>query len=313
MAVHTILGANGTIATELIPVLQQNKEQIRLVSRNPKPVANTETMAADLLNEDQVIKAVSGSDIVYLLVGMQYNHKVWRRDWPVLMQNVINACKAAKAKLIFFDNVYPYGIAKAPITEETPFAPVSKKGTIRAEIDTMLLNEMKGNSLDVIIARAADFYGPRATDKSAPGMLVFTYMKKKQTPQWLVNPDVPRALTYTPDAATAVYILSQHEEAFNKTWILPTVMPALTGRQFIALAAKYMNSKNKVQIIPGWLPGLIGLFNPLMKEIHEMLYQDKYGYTLDSSKFEKTFNFKPASYEEGIKETAEWYLNSVSK
>jgi nucleoside-diphosphate-sugar epimerase len=313
MALHTILGANGTIATELIPVLQQNKAQIRLVSRNPKPVANAETIAADLLNEEQVMKAVSGSDIVYLLVGLEYNHKVWRRDWPVLMQNVINASKATKAKLIFFDNVYPYGIAKAPINEETHFAPVSKKGKIRAGIDTMLLNEMKGNSLDAIIARAADFYGPRATDKSAPGLLVFARMKKKQTPQWFVNPNVPRALTYTPDAAKAVYILSQNEEAFNKTWILPTVMPALTGRQFIALAAKYMNGKNKVQVLPEWLLGLVGLFNPLMKELHEMLYQDKYGYTLDSSKFEKTFNFKPVTYEEGVKATAEWFLDNETK
>jgi nucleoside-diphosphate-sugar epimerase len=310
MLLHTILGANGTIATELIPVLQQNGEKIRLVSRNPKPVINTETVAADLLNGEQVMKAVEGSGIVYLLVGLEYNHKVWKRDWPVLIQNVIEACKAAKAKLIFFDNVYPYGIAKSVITEETFFAPVSKKGTIRAGIDTMLLNEMKEGSLDIIIARAADFYGPRVTDKSAPGMLVFRRLKNKQTAQWFVNPDVPRSLTYTPDAAKAVYILSQHEEAFNKTWILPSVMPALTGRQFITIAAKYMQGKDKVQVLPGWLIGAIGLFQPVMKEMHEMLYQDKYGYVLDSSKFEKAFNFIPVTYEEGIKATAEWYLSN---
>ena len=106
MALHTILGANGTIATELVPILQENKEAIRLVSRHPKPFDNAEIIAADLLNEEQVVKAVAGSDIVYLLAGLEYNHKVWQRDWPVIMSNVINACKAAKAKLIFFDNVY---------------------------------------------------------------------------------------------------------------------------------------------------------------------------------------------------------------
>ncbi len=308
MALHTILGANGTIATELLPILQGNKEQIRLVSRNPKPAANAETFAADLLNGEQVMKAVAGSDIVYLLAGLQYDHKVWQRDWPVLMQNVISACKAAKAKLIFFDNVYPYGIGKAPFTEETAFAPVSKKGKIRATVDTMLLNEMNGNDLDVIIARAADFYGPRVTEKSAPGLLVFQRMKKKQTPQWFVNPNVARSLSYTPDCAKAIYILSQHPGAFNKTWILPAA-PAITGMQFIEIAAKYMQGKNKVQVIPAWLLGFIGLFNPIMSEIHEMLYQDKYGYVLDSSKFEKAFNFTPTSFEEGIKATAEWWLS----
>ena len=313
MALHTILGANGTIATELIPVLQQNNQQIRLVSRNPKLVEGAETVAANLLNAQDVMKAIAGSNVVYLLVGLEYNYKVWQRDWPVLMSNVIDACKAAKAKLIFFDNVYPYGIGKTPFTEETQFAPVSRKGKLRAGIDTMLLNEMKSNELDVIITRAADFYGPRVTDKSAPGLLVFSRMKKKQTPQWFVNPNVLRTLSYTPDCAKAIYILSQHADAFNKTWILPAVNPPLTGKQFIAIAAKYMNGKTNVQVLPSWLLGLIGLFNPMMKEIHEMLYQDKYGYVLDSSKFEKVFNFVPTNYEEGIKATAEWWLSKDVK
>jgi nucleoside-diphosphate-sugar epimerase len=310
MAMHTILGANGTIATELLPILHANKEHIRLVSRNPKPVSYAQNIAADMLNYEQVASVVKGADIVYLLVGIEYNHKVWQRDWPVIMRNVINACKAANAKLIFFDNVYPYGIVKGKINESTPFNPVSKKGKIRAEIGTMLLNEMKNGSLNAIIARAADFYGPRCTDKSAPGILVFSRLKKKQTPQWLANADVPRSLTYTPDAAKAIYILSQHPEAFNQTWILPAIAPPLTGRQFIQLAAKYMQGPNKVQVIPKWVLRLTGLFNSAMREIHEMAYQDQYGYQLDSSKFNQTFHFTPTPYEEGIKATAEWFLES---
>ena len=311
MALHTLLGANGTIATELVPVLQKNKENIRLVSRNPKGAAGAETVAADLLDGEAIRKAVAGSDIVYLLAGIEYNYKVWQRDWPVIMQNVINACKEAKAKLIFFDSVYPYGIPKGNvITEETPFAPRSKKGAVRTEIDTMLLNEMKSGGLNAIIARAADFYGPRASDKSAPGILVFSNLKKKKTPQWLVNPDVRRSFTYTPDAAEAIYILSQHPEAFNQTWILPSAQPALTGRQFIALAAKYMGGKEKPFVLPKWMIKVIGWFNPFMSELHEMLYQDEFGYILDSSKFEKTFRYTPTSYEEGVKETAKWYLEN---
>src|SRR3954463_9503518 len=310
MAMHTILGANGTIATELLPILHANKEHIRLASRHPKPVSYAQTIAADMLNYEQVASVVKGADVVYLLVGIEYNHKVWQRDWPVIMRNVINACKAANAKLIFFDNVYPYGIVKGKIDESTPFSPVSKKGKIRAEIDTMLLNEVKSGALNAIIARAADFYGPRCTDKSAPGLLVFSRLKKKQTAQWLANASVPRSLTYTPDAAKAIYILSQHPEAFNQTWILPAVSPPLTGKQFIELAAKYMKAPNKIQVIPRWVLGLAGLFNPIMKEIHEMAYQDQYGYQLDSSKFNQTFHFTPTPYEEGVKATAEWFLQS---
>jgi nucleoside-diphosphate-sugar epimerase len=310
MALHTILGANGTIATELLPVLLENKEQIRLVSRKPKAIAGTTTMATNLLNRDETVKAVEGSSIVYLLVGIEYNHKVWQRDWPVIMQNVMDACKAAKAKLIFFDNVYPYGTPATPVTEATPFNPCSKKGAIRAAVDNMLLNEMKNGMLDAIITRAADFYGPRVTDKSAANVLVFSRMKKKQRAQWFVNPHVKRTYSYTPDCAKAIYILSKHPEAFNQTWILPAVFPAFTGKEFIALAAREMNASAKVQVIPKWIVKMIGWFNPFIREMYEMLYQDEFGYQLDSSRFEKAFNFTPTSYEEGIKATAQWVLEN---
>lgn len=309
MELHTILGANGTIATELVPVLLANKEKIRLVSRNPRAVAGAETFAADLTNHQQVMEAVKGSSIVYLLVGLEYNIKVWRRDWPVLMRNVIDACKAANAKLIFFDSVYPYGLVKGKMTESTPFNPASKKGAMRAEIDNMILNEIKAGSLNAIIARAADFYGPRCLDKSALGIMVFEKLLHKKAAQCLVNANLPHSYTYTPDAAKGIYLLSKKEDAFNQTWHLPTAAPALTGKQLIDKAAGYMAVKSRIQILPVWMMKFMGLFNTFIREMAEMLYQNKYAYEFDSSKFEKAFNFIPTSYEQGIKETAEWFMN----
>jgi nucleoside-diphosphate-sugar epimerase len=310
MATHTILGANGTIATELIPILQANAQQIRLFSRNPKPVPGTEIIAGDVLNRDQVFQVVRGSDIVYLLVGLQYDIKTWRSAWPVIMRNTIDACVAAKARLIFFDNVYMYGKVDGPMTESTPFHPCSKKGMVRAEICDMLLKEMKNGNLRALIARSADFYGPRATLTSGVSIMIFDKMKKGKTAQCFANAKQPHSFTYTPDAAQALYLLANTETAFGQTWHLPTARPALTANEFISLAAKYMKAGNKVQVLPKWLVQVIGLFVPIMKELGEMFYQYEFPYHFDSSKFEKAFQFKPTSYEDGIRQTAEWYLTS---
>ena len=94
-------------------------------------------MAADLLNYDQVLKAVLGSEVVYLLVGIAYDAGIWQKEWPIIMRNVIDACKATGANLIFFDNIYMYGRVEGLITENTPYVPVSKKGKMRAEIARM--------------------------------------------------------------------------------------------------------------------------------------------------------------------------------
>jgi nucleoside-diphosphate-sugar epimerase len=307
MAIHTILGANGTISTELIPILLEAGEKIRLVSRNPKKIPGAETIAADMLNREQVFEAVKGSDTVYLLVGLKYDIKVWRACWSVIMRNVIDACVAAHAKLVFFDNVYMYGKVDGPMTESTPFNPRSKKGKVRAEIDEMLLREMKAGNIQAIIARAADFYGPRVTDKSGASIMIFERMKKGKSAQCLVSVNQPHSYTYTPDAARGLYMLACAQHAYGQTWHLPSALPAPTGKEFISMAAKYMGAKDRIQVLPKWMITVLGWFMPVMKEISEMLYQNEYPYIFDSSKFEKAFPFKPTPYEEGIKETAAWF------
>ena len=155
---HTILGAGGTIANELVKELTGNHEPFRLVGRNPKPAGSaSELKRADLTDAASVKEAIAGSEIVYLLAGLTYNIKIWQEQWPRIMTNVIEGCKAAKAKLIFFDNVYSYGLVKGPMTEATPYQPCSKKGEVRAAIANQLLQETKAGNLQAMIARCADF------------------------------------------------------------------------------------------------------------------------------------------------------------
>jgi hypothetical protein len=53
------------------------------------------------------------------------------------------------------------------------------------------------------------------------------------------------------------------------------------------------------------------LFDRTTAELYEMLYQYEFDYLFDSSKFEKAFHFQPTSYEEGIKATANAYMNDT--
>src|SRR6202140_3360058 len=156
---QTILGAGGAIGTELVRELAHTGQSVRLVGRNPKLAQGaTEAVSADISNLDQTISAVFGSTVVHLVVGLKYDVSVWRELWPRIMGNAIEACKRANAKLIFFDNVYMYGKVSGPMTEDTHFNPVSRKGEIRAQVATMLLEEMKGGGVQALIARSADFY-----------------------------------------------------------------------------------------------------------------------------------------------------------
>ncbi|PWT87456.1 MAG: NAD-dependent dehydratase, partial [Acidobacteria bacterium] len=157
MKLHTILGAGGAVGNQLFPLLQENNERVRVVSRNAQPIANVEAIATDITNHEQTLEAVKGSDIVYLLAGLAYDLRVWRASWPKIMTNVIDACSIHGCKLLFFDNVYMYGKVDGIMTEETPFNPNSKKGELRAMIARKLLDEMRDGRIKALIARSADF------------------------------------------------------------------------------------------------------------------------------------------------------------
>jgi hypothetical protein len=56
-----------------------------------------------------------------LTAGLVYDKNIWAQQWPVIMQNAINVAKETGARLIFFDNIYMYGLVNGPITENTPY------------------------------------------------------------------------------------------------------------------------------------------------------------------------------------------------
>ena len=71
---QTILGSGGTIGKLLAKELTQYTNDIRLVSRNPKRVNETDTLyPADLSDPKQVDGAIAGSEVVYVVVGFEYH------------------------------------------------------------------------------------------------------------------------------------------------------------------------------------------------------------------------------------------------
>lgn len=300
---HTILGAGGAIGYELGKELLRIGERVRFVSRNPKPVKGaTEVVAADLTNLRETIEAVTGSVVAYLVVGLKYDLRVWQELWPRIMKNAIEACKRANTKLIFLDNVYMYGRVTGAMTESTPFNPCSKKGEIRSQVVTMLLNEAQSGSLRALIARSADFYGPRTTT-SVPGLLVFDKFAKGKRASWLVNDSVKHSYSFTPDVGKSLAMLAGDEKSWNQTWHVPTAPDPPTGKEFIEMIAREFGIQPKYRTLSQSMLKLAGMVDVTIRESYEMLYQSKFEYVFDSTKFEKAFDFKPTSYVDGVKQT----------
>lgn len=301
---QTILGAGGAIGVELAKALKTYTNDIRLVSRNPQAVnPDDHLLAADLTKPEDVLKAVEGSEIVYLTVGLPYSIKIWQKTWPALMRNVIDACKRHDCKLVFFDNVYMYDPNyMARMTEETPINPTSKKGAIRAALVKMIFDEIEAGKLQALIARSADFYGPSIQNTGILTEMVLKNFVSSKRANWLGSVQYKHSFTYTPDAGQATALLGNTPDAYNQVWHLPTAPNPPTGKDWIEAIAKEMGVAPKYQVAPKFLVRILGLFLPIMKEMVEMMYQYDREYIFDSTKFEKRFGFKPTPYLDGIEE-----------
>ncbi|MCL6494995.1 MAG: NAD-dependent epimerase/dehydratase family protein [Ignavibacterium sp.] len=300
---QTILGAGGGAGTEITRALSNYTKDIRVVSRNPKKVNETDQlMKADLTDPAQLDKAVEGSEIVYVTIAFPYSIKVWRELWPKFMRNLIESCSKHKSKIIFVDNVYMYDPKYlSEMTEETPINPISEKGKVRAEVAKMLMDAVEKNKVEAIIARAPDFYGPGVIG-SMLYQTVYLKLINNKNPQWLGKLDVIHNFIYSKDIGKAVALLGNTPDAYNQVWHLPTTDQKLTNRQWIELMMKAMNKQKKIQTMPEWMISALGIFVPILKELQDVGYQFKQDYFFNSRKFIKRFNYTPASPEDGVRE-----------
>lgn len=304
---HTVLGASGAVGRAVVDELRRRGLPVRAVSRSLDQPGVT-TVPADLLQPYEAQRAIEGSTHVYLCVGLPYNAKVWKRDWPVLMRNVIAACSAQGARLIFLDNVYLYGPAplQQPFDESHPQQPVSKKGEARKATMDLLQNAMDAGDVKAVTGRCADFYGPYATNS----LLYVTFLErmlKGKAPQVLFPTDVPHTYTDVVDAGRALVELALAEDTYGQAWHLPVGRP-ITIEEITAIFNRHLGTAFKPSMIPDFAQRLLGLFLTPVKEVREMSYQFEHPYIMADGKFRKRFpGFEVPDYDTGLGQMVQFF------
>lgn len=301
---QTILGANGQIAEELAKELKRKyTSDIRLVSRHPRKVHETDTLfAANLLDGTKAQEAVAGSEIAWFTLGLPMDTRMWEEQFPVIMRNVIDACKKHGTKLVFFDNTYMYPQNSQVLTEQSPFAPVGKKGRVRKAMAEMLLAEMATGQIKAVICRAPEFYGPGKT-QSITNTFIFDALQQHKKLKVLLRDDTLRTLIWTPDASRATALIGNTPDAYGQTWHLPCDDNRLSYRQFIALVSDVYHRQLSYTVIPKILLKLGAIFSKKAAEIQELLPRYAYDNLFDSSKFKQRFpDFTVTTYRQGIEQ-----------
>ncbi len=299
---QTILGANGQIAVELARELElKYTSDVRLVSRHPRKVNDTDTLvSANLLDARQTLDAVKGSSIVYFTAGLPPDTALWEAQFPTMLKNALDACRVAGASFAYFDNTYMYPQDARLLTEEAPFAPVGRKGKVRAAMAKMVLQEMARGEIPVLIGRAPEFYGPGKT-QSFTNALIIENLQAGKKPRVPVRDDTRRTLIWTPDASRALATLGNAPDAFGQTWHLPCCDDRPTYKEFVVMASQVFGREPGYSVISKWALTTAGLFSKQVRELRELLPRYEQDNLFDSTKFKRRFpEFAVTTYLEGL-------------
>ena len=215
---QVILGSGGATATPLALHLATFTDAVRCCSRTPHALPSVPGTAythlpTDLLDATAVEQTVAGAEVVYLTAGLTYDIRVWRVQWPRLIDNVIAACAktrlpdGTRPKLVFMDSIYPYAAsAYGHLDETAPLDPPSAKGKIRADIRKRVLDAHQRGDITACVAVAADFYGAGIAN-SLLNELIVKPLKAGKSAQWLIDADLPHSFTYTLDIGRDLALL----------------------------------------------------------------------------------------------------------
>jgi len=309
---HVVLGAGGATGGAIARELVGQGRRVRAVTRGGNaaasygalPPASFEDVAADVTDREQLRRALEGAAVVYHCAQPAY--KRWPQEFPAMTRGILAATAAAGAKLVFADNLYMYGPVDGPMTEETPSVAQTRKGKVRAAMAEELMAAHRDGSLRVVIGRSSDYYGPGGLT-SAIGERFFKGVLAGKKTQWFADLDQPHTMSYLPDMARAFVVLGERPEADGQVWHTPAA-EALTGRQYIELAARAAGTRAQPAVLGPSTVRLAGLVVPVLREFPELMYQYDRPFVSDASRFAAAFGpFAVTSHEDALRTTLEWY------
>jgi nucleoside-diphosphate-sugar epimerase len=303
-----IFGAAGPIGRYVGLELDRRGVPFRAVGRTAGKLEtafgklpHAEVVAADLSDAGGATQAARGVDTIIYTLGVTYTEF---QLYPKLMRVAVDAAAAAGVqRFVLVTGVYSYGVPQTKKVAEThPRVPVSVKGQLRKEQEDMLMAAGERGLFKTMVVRLPDFYGPYTHSLAS---LIFDAALAGKTANWL-GPIAPlHEFVFVPDVGPVMADLAARDDCYGEAWNFagPGEISALAFIQKIYQAA---GREPKFRSAGRTLLRMMGWFNPLMRELPEMLYLQETPVLLDDTKvLGKLGQLHKTSYNEGIRLTLE--------
>jgi nucleoside-diphosphate-sugar epimerase len=308
---HVIFGT-GPVGLAIMEELAHAGRQVRMVNRSGHadlPVG-VELVSGDAADPGFATRCAAGASVVYQ--GLNPPYHSWPELFPSLQTSVLQAARASGAVLVSMENLYMYGSTSGrPMTEETPFAPNTRKGAVREAMARELAAAHESGDLRTTSIRASDFYGPRVL-QSALGHRVFARMLNGKSAQVLGNPDLLHSYTYITDIGRAMALAGRESSAWGRAWHVPSAETVSTS-EIVAMIGEIAGVPARARITPKLVLRILGRFDPDVRELLEMLYEFEEPFVSNGQALQRAFGFQPTPVRVALGTTVDWYRNHFAR
>ncbi len=281
-----VLGANGRLGNEVVHAFHAAGYQVIAVTRNGhirRAPQGITCRAAEVMNLQQLKKAVMGADIIFNAINPPYTE--WLTSALPMARNIMAAARSQQALHLFPGNVYNYGQQiPARCTIETPMAAHGVKGKVRIEMEKLFRLAAAKYKIQTIILRAGDFYGGSGTGSWFDLVLVDKLHKGQ-----FVYPgptDVVHSWAYLPDLAQAFVALTKKHRSLSTFEQLLYPGHTLTGAELQTRVEQVCGKPLQILGMPWKLIKLGGLLVPMWREVAEVAYLWERPHVLDGSRLQ---------------------------
>jgi nucleoside-diphosphate-sugar epimerase len=304
-----LVGAAGATGQSVGQALVKRGKTFRVIGRSAGPLEasfkgmpGVERTTWNPEDPASVRAAVRGLDTLIYLVGVPYHQFA---QHPVVMrQTLAGAVAEGVQRMALVGTVYPYGLPRSErVAEDHPREPHTFKGRMRKAQEDLLLEADSAGKIRGTILRLPDFYGP-GIEKSFLHD-VFVAAVTGRTANMIGPIDTPHEFVFVPDVGSVLLDLADRPEAYGRWWNLAGP-GTITQREFATKVFAAVGRPTKVRVAGKTTLRLMGLFNPLMREMVEMQYLQTTPVILDDSALQRLLGpVKKTSYDEGIQKTLE--------
>ncbi len=307
---HVVFGA-GALGKWTARELVRLGKRVRVINRSGKVERlpeSVEIVAGNAYDVNKNIELTKGAAAVYQCSQPLYHE--WAEKFPSLQKAILDAVAANGAKFIVGDNLYMYGDTNGqPIREDMPYQPHTKKGKVRAEMSDAVMEAHRAGKLRAAIGRASNFFGP---DDMAVTQYAIRPAVEGKTANLLGRMDLLHTFSYAADFGKLLATLGTREEALGQIWFTPSPA-AVTQAELIKIMEDELERRVKVMAGGEMMMRFLGLFNPMLRESVEMMYEWTKPFIVDTSKAEKAFGIRPTSLRDAMRETIAWVRDEIAK